>query len=192
MRIGKCHENLGDKDLALKFYRKAIAEDPILEKGWLAIIDLYAKDKNYKRALNYVNKSLDIDGENEQYWRRFASLNYALENYEEAYKGYEKSILLGSVDLDVFLVFSDMNMIIEKYEEAIEVLVKAMELHPNNYEIEYRLAGLHFILKNQSSANFHFNNALIVSLGNAKLFSELFPDIYKEKSVQKLIEKHKK
>jgi|SRR5690554_102119 len=192
MRIGKCHENLGDKDLALKFYRKAIAEDPILEKGWLAIIDLYAKDKNYKRALNYVNKSLDIDGENEQYWRRFASLNYALENYEEAYKGYEKSILLGSEDLDVFLIFSDMNRVIEKDEQAIEILVKAMELYPDHHEIEYRLAGLHFILENYSAANFHFNNALIASFENIKLFSELFPDIFKEKSIQKLVEKHKK
>jgi|SRR5690554_1037607 len=191
MRIGKCYENLGRKDLALKFFRKAIAEDPILEKGWLAIVDLYTKEHNYKRALNYINKALDVDGENEQYWRRFASLNYALEKYEDAYKGYEKSIVHGNVDLDVFLIFADINMVLSKYEEAVKILIQALEHYPNHHEIEYRLAGLHFILENYSSANFYLSNALIYGYEHLKLFSELFPEIYKEESVQQLIEKHK-
>lgn len=190
MRIGKCYEKLQQKGLALKFFRKALAEDPILEKGWLAIIDLYAKEQNYKRALGYVNKALDIDGENEQYWRRFASLNYALENYEEAYRGYEKSILCGSLDIDVSLMFADMNMTLEKYEEAIQVLVQALEIHPDNFEIEYRLSGLHFVLGNHSSGAFHLSNALMISFESRGLFAELFPDVYKEEIVQRLIKKY--
>lgn len=192
LRIGKCYEKLEQTDLAIKYYRKAIGEDPILEKGWLAIIDLYAKEKNYKRALNYVNKALDIDSENELYWKRYAGINYALDDYLEAYKGYEKAIRFGTSDLDVFLLFSDMNTALGKYDEAIQVLIQGSEIHQNNFEIEYRLAGLHFTLKNLSTAKFHLSNALIINFESHTFFGELFPEVYKMKTVQNLIEKHKK
>ncbi len=191
MRIGKCYEKLQNNKSALKFFKKALAEDPTLEKGWLAIIDLYAKEQNYKRALNFVGKAMDMDGENEQYWKRFASLNYALENYEAAYKGYEKSILFGSLDIDVSLIFADMNMTLGRYEEAIQVLVQALEIHDENAEIEYRLGGLHFIVGNHSSAIFHLNNALIVDFKKLDLFIELFPEVYKEQTIQELLSKYR-
>ena len=192
MRIGKCYEKLKNKDLALKYYRKSVAEDPLLEKGWYAIIDLYTKEKNYKRALSYVSKALDIDEHNEQYWKRYGSLNYTLENYEEAYTGYEKSILNGSLDLDVFLIFADMNMVLENYEKAIEMLVQYTEVYPGHHEIEYRLAGLHFILGNEPSAMFHLNSALLTDFEGLDLFSKMFPSIYERKSVQKLIKEYGK
>lgn len=191
LRIGKCYEKLKDRDSALKYYRKSVAEDPLLEKGWCAIIDLYVKEKNYKRALSYVSKALDIDDQNEQYWKRFGSLNYTLENYDDAYIGYEKSILCGSLDLDVYLIFSDMSMAFEKYEKAIEILTQYSEVFSGHHEIEYRLAGLHFILENEPFAMFHLNNALLSDFESLILFSEMFPSIYERQSVQNLIQKYR-
>ncbi len=191
LRIGRCYEKLQDRDSALKYYRKSVAEDPLLEKGWLAIIDLYAQEKKYKRALSYVNKALDLDEHNDDYWKRFGSLNYTLENYEDAYKGYEKAILCGSLDINVFLVFADMNVVVENYKKAVEMLVQYAEIYPGHNEIEYRLAGLHFILENEPSAMFHLNNALLIGFHNLTLFSEMFPGIYQKKSVQNLIKKYR-
>lgn len=192
LRIGKCYEKNENRDLAIKYYRKAIGEDPILEKGWLAIIDLYVKEKKYKRALNYVNKALDIDGENEQYWKRYASINYALDNYLQAFSGYENALKFGSTDIDVFLNLADLNLVYNHLEEAVQILTQASEFYSNHPETEYRLAGIHFLLNNASVANFHLSNALIANFEDHITFGEVFPEFYKEQSVQDLIKKHKK
>ena len=41
LRIGKCYEKLGDKVQALKYFNKTVHEDPLLDKGWIAITDFY-------------------------------------------------------------------------------------------------------------------------------------------------------
>jgi tetratricopeptide (TPR) repeat protein len=44
LRIGKCHEKLGNTVLALKFFSQTVHEDPLLDKGWIAITDfMYVK-----------------------------------------------------------------------------------------------------------------------------------------------------
>jgi hypothetical protein len=47
LRIGKCHEKLGNSVLALQFYNETVHEDP-LDKGWIAITDFYVRQKNYQ------------------------------------------------------------------------------------------------------------------------------------------------
>ena len=54
LRIGKCHEKLGHKALALKFFNKTVHEDPLLDKGWIAITDFYVRQKNFQKALFYL------------------------------------------------------------------------------------------------------------------------------------------
>jgi hypothetical protein len=44
LRIGKCYERLGNKALALKYFNQTVHEDPLLDKGWIAITDfMYVK-----------------------------------------------------------------------------------------------------------------------------------------------------
>jgi len=191
LRIGKCFEELGNKDKAIRNYRKVTVEDPTSEKGWQAIIDLHIKEGKFKRALNYIDKALDIDNENELYWTYYANVHYELKNYEEAFKGYGKAIDYGTSNLDVFLIFADMNMILGEYREAVRVLMQVSEIYSENSEIEYRLAGLNFLLKKELIAKFHLSNALITNFDNHSVLSELFPKVFETKTVQKLIEKHK-
>jgi tetratricopeptide (TPR) repeat protein len=51
LRIGKCHEKLHNDDLAKHFFYHTVHEDPLLDKGWLAITDFYYRKKDYKKAL---------------------------------------------------------------------------------------------------------------------------------------------
>lgn len=192
LRIGQCFEELGNIDKAIKYYRKATIEDPTLEKGWLAIIDLHIRKENFKKALVYIDKALDIDNENEFYWIYYANVHHRFRNFEEAFKGYRKAIDYGTSDLNVFLIFSDMNIIIGEFKEAVRVLMQISEIYSENPEIEYRLAGLNFLLKKELIAKFHLSNALVADFDNHRILSELFPKVFKTKTVQKLIEKHKK
>ena len=64
LRIGKCYEKLGKKSLAIEYILKATNEDPLLQKGWLAIIKFHIKESDFEKALFYTNKAISIDQEN--------------------------------------------------------------------------------------------------------------------------------
>lgn len=192
LRIGKCYEKLGNKVEALKFYNKTVHEDPLLDKGWIAITDYYVRQKNFQKALYYVNKAIAIDGENQMYWKRYAAINKELEQFEEAEYGYRKSIELGDEELDTFLFWADTQHFIGEYEAAIETLLNAYEAFPDEYEIEYRLAGFYLFKNNTEKGSFHLSNALRHSFKNRVILQELFPDVWEMKLVQDAIKKHKK
>jgi hypothetical protein len=60
--------------LALQFYNDTVHEDPLLDKGWIAITDFYVRQKTIKSTF-YVNKALAIDNQNNLYWKRYATIN---------------------------------------------------------------------------------------------------------------------
>ena len=78
LRIGVCHEKMGENELALKYYYQTVHEDPLLDKGWIAITKFYNKNRNYRKALYYIKKQLLIDKDNVAYWKLYAQINKRL------------------------------------------------------------------------------------------------------------------
>ncbi|AWM12658.1 hypothetical protein DI487_01410 [Flavobacterium sediminis] len=189
LRMGKCYEKLGNKEQALKFYHKTVHEDPLLDKGWIAITDFYLHEKNFQKALYYVNKALGIDGDNSFYWKRYAAINDALQFYEEAELGYKKAFENGDINPDTFVLWANSLQQLGEYDSAIEVLLQSIEVFPDEYEIEYRLAGLYYLVGDGKSGKFHLTNALRLNFNNHTILSEIFPSVWTKKAVQNLIEK---
>ncbi len=192
LRIGKCHEKLGNKVLALKFFNKTVHEDPLLDKGWIAITDFYVRQKNFKKALYYVNKALTIDNENRFYWKRFATINKELNQFEDAEFGYRKAVEHGDYMLDTWLFWVDILQFLGEFESAIQTLLQASEYFPEEYEVEYRLAGLYLMLQETTKGKFHLSNGLRLNFKNRMLLEHLFPVVWEMNLVQKAIEKHSK
>jgi tetratricopeptide (TPR) repeat protein len=192
LRIGKCHEKLGNAILALKFYNETVHEDPLLDKGWIAITDFYVRQENYQKALFYVNKALAIDNQNRMYWKRYATINKQMNFFEEAEFGYRKAVEFGDTELDTWLFWVDILQFLGEFEGAIQTLLQASEFFPEENEIEYRLAGLYFMIQDNTKAKFHLSNALRLNFENYILIEDLFPVVWTKKTVQNYITKHKK
>ncbi len=192
LRIGKCYEKLGNKVEALKYFNKTVHEDPLLDKGWIAITDFYVRQKNYQKALFYVNKALAIDDQNRLYWKRFATINKAMNLFEEAEFGYRKAVEFGDYQLDTWLFWVDMMQNMGEMNNAVLTLIQASEYFPEECEIEYRLAGLHFSLHEEEKGNFHLSNGLRLNSKHQTILEELFPRVWERKSVQNYIAKHQK
>ena len=192
LRIGKCHERLGNKVEALKYFNKTVHEDPLLDKGWIAITDFYVRQKNFRKALYFVNKALAIDDQNRLYWKRFATINKAMNHIEEAEVGYRKAVELGDFELDTWLFWVDIMNIMGENNNGILTLIQALEYFPDQYQVEYRLAGFHFKLNEEEKGNFHLNNALRLNSKNITILEELYPTVWDRTSVQEYIAKHKK
>ena len=50
-----------------------------------------------------------------------------------------------------------------------------MEYHPENAEIEFRLAGIYFQLHENEKATYHLNNAMRFDKEHLMIIEELFP-----------------
>ena len=192
LRMGKCYEKLGNKALALKHFNQTVHEDPLLDKGWIAITDFYVRQKNYQKALFFVNKALAIDNHNHLYWKRYASINKQMNFFEEAEFGYRKAVEFGETGLETWLFWVDILQFLGEFESAIQTLLQASEYFPEENEVEYRLAGLYFMLTQNTKAKFHLSNALRLNFDNHIILEDLFPAVWTKKMVQNYIAKHKK
>ena len=192
LRIGKCYEKLGNKPQALKFFHKTVHEDPLLDKGWIAITDFYVRQKNYQKALFYVNKAIGIDNENRLYWKRYATINRALDFLEEAEIGYRKAVEYGDYELDTWLFWVDILQYLGEFDGAIHTLLQATEYFPEEFQLEYRLAGLYFMQDDVTKGTFHLSNGLRLSFENHILIESLFSNVWEMPEVQETISKHEK
>jgi tetratricopeptide (TPR) repeat protein len=192
LRIGKCHEKLGNTALALKFYNETVHEDPLLDKGWIAITDFYVRQKNYQKALFYVNKALAIDNQNRLYWKRYATINKEMSFFEESEFGFRKAVEFGDTSLDTWLFWVDILQFLGEFDTAIQTLLQSSEYYPEENEVEYRLAGLYFMIQDNTKAKFHLSNGLRLNFDNYILIEDLFPVVWTKKMVRNYIEKHRK
>jgi len=190
LRIGKCYEKLNNEEMAVQYYYKTVHEDPLLDKGWQAITDYYYKLKNYRKALYYTNKAIAIDDANISYWKRYAQINFKLQFYEEAEHGYQKIIELGNYELTTWLKRSDLLHQLGEIDAAIQNLLKGLEFYPDNAEIEFRLAGLHYLKNEVQKGQYHLINALQEEKEYVIILEELFSRVYNRKSVKEIIEKY--
>ncbi|MCM4154467.1 tetratricopeptide repeat protein [Gramella sp. AN32] len=187
LRIGKCFEKLSCDDLALKNYEQTVHEDPLLDKGWIAITDFYIKKLDFQKALYYINKAINIDEENVLYWKRYAKINNRLKFYEEAEHGYRKSLELGNYELETWIRRCDILIGLGEFDTAINCMLQALEFYPDSAEVEYRLAGLFFKSNQGEKGYFHLNNALQIDSEYYIIIEELFPKIFNRKSVKQII-----
>lgn len=190
LRMGKCYNKLKNNKLAIEYYYKAIHEDPLLDKGWLAVTNFYLKEKNFTKALKYINEALQIDNKNAKYWKKYATINRKLNNWDGAVFGYRMAVENGDTRLDTWLFWIDILIFSTQYKMAVDTLLSACEYYPDNDEIEYRLASMHFILNKTIRAKFHLVNALKLNFNNHLIIAHLSTDVWNMDIVQKTIEKY--
>ena len=190
LRIGKCHEKLGNDDLAIQNYSKTVHEDPLLDKGWIAITDFYMRKKEYQKALYYINKAIHIDSENVLYWKRYAKINNRLAFFEEAERGYRKAIELGNYEIETWLNRSDILCFLGEPEASLQNLKQALEFYPENAEVQFRLAGLYYEQQNFEKGEFHIRQGLELDFEFHIVLEELFQKIYNLTLVQNIISEY--
>jgi tetratricopeptide (TPR) repeat protein len=123
------------------------------------------------------------------YWKRFAAVNSALHLFEEAEYGYRKSFECGDVNLDTFTLWTDVLQFLGEFETAIEILLEATNLFQDEYEIEYRLAGLYYLINESIKGNFHLQNGLRLNFANRTVLKDYFPVVWDRTEIQQQIAK---
>jgi tetratricopeptide (TPR) repeat protein len=189
LRLGCCHEKLGQFDLAKQYFYKTVKEDPLLDKGWIAITKFYNKQKNYQKALYYINKAININEENAVYWKLYAQINHRLNFLEEAERGYKRAIELGNYELSSWLERSDILIKLGETDAACLNLIQAAEFYPEEADIEFRLVGIYYGILETEKGSYHLKNALDFNAENLFIVEELFPLVYESTTFKKALKK---
>ncbi|MDP4988962.1 MAG: tetratricopeptide repeat protein [Polaribacter sp.] len=192
VRIGECYEKLHKYDAAISYYKKAVHEDPLLDKAWVLITNLYFTQENYQKAAYYIAKALKIDEDNPMYWRKYAEINLKLHLFEEVIIGYENCLTLNDDDITIYIGLVDILLFLGDFNKAVSKLFKAQKIYKNFAEIEYRLAGVFFILNKEKFAKKHLIDALKIDFEYHSVLKELFPTLVENPIIQKLITDFKK
>ena len=175
LRIGECHLKLSNEVLGVKFIKKAIHEDPILDKGWLSLCEFYMRKNAYAKVLHYIKKAVKIDNTHVRYWRLYAQANKALGFLEEAHLAYERLINLGNYEVNTWLDWSHVLLQLQEYESGIKALRQGIEFHPENSQLHYMLAGFYMMQAKASEASFFLKNAYTINPKDLDVFYEPFP-----------------
>lgn len=189
LQIASCYEKLDNKKKAIHYYHKATQEDPMLEMGWIMLTKTYIKVGNNQKALHFIQKALEIDPNCKDYLNLFAEVNIKLNLFEEAAKAFQESILLGEENLEIFLALTDVLHFIGEYQDALEIIKKAKEQFGDLSEINYRLSGIHFLLRNDNKGLFYLENALKLDFAYFETMKVLFPNVFEKETVKRLIAK---
>ena len=143
------------------------------------------------KAQFYIDKAINIDDENINYWLLHSKVNTILNNYEEAEKGYKKLLDLGDMSIDTWVQRGDILIKLGKLKAAKNNLIEAKKYHSKNEELEFRLAGIYFELKEPESGFIHLLHGLHINAEHVFIIEELFPKIYKSQKVVKFISSYK-
>lgn len=191
-RIGECYRRLDNRELALKYFKKTVREDPLLDKGWIALTDLYCEEKRYQKALYFINKAIIIDESNTLYWRKYAEINLKLDFFEEVIKAFQNCLEYNDTNLDIFIGLSDVLNFIGEFEDSLKVLIKGKREYPNHSEIEYRLGCLYIILGDDEKGIKYLNDGLTSDFEYHTIFKELFPAVFELSIVKEEVQKFSK
>lgn len=187
VRVGECYQKLDDLDTAVKYFKKAVNEDPLLDKAWMLLTNLYQEAENYQKALYYINKALQIDENNALYWRKYAEVNLKLNFFEETVKAFKQCIKLDDNSLEIYVGLADVLLFLGEFDDALKTVIKAKNYHKELAEIEYRLCGLFMLANKETYSLLHLKNALAIDVEYREIVKELYPTVFENEKVQKVI-----
>jgi len=164
----------------------------LLDKAWVRLTNLYYHLENYEKAAHYIAKALKIDDDNALYWKYYANINLKLNFFEEAVNGFYNCLKLDEKSIEVYIGLIDVLTFLGEFNDALKYLIEARKSYANFAEIEYRLAGLFFVLNKEKYAKNHLINGLKIDYSYHHILNELFPVVLNNKKIQKLIINFKK
>ena len=192
LRIGECYEKLEKLDAAVSYYKKAVHEDPLLDKAWILLSNVYFDQENYQKAAYYLSKALKIDEDNALYWRRYAEINLRLSFFKKAVIGFNSCLELGDTSPEIYMGLTDVLSFLGEFNEALKVMLKAQKTYQHFAELEYRFVGLFFLLDKEEYAFTHLINGMNIDYEYHMILSELYPTVYENEKIQKLLIDYKR
>ena len=176
--LGRCHENLGNFDLAQKFYVKSIQLEPTNENSWESLILFYFNQKKFEKVKFYLDRALKNNSDSISLWKKSLELNTLTGRREKAIESCKKLIELGIYESEILIQLIDLLIDKKEWVEAYKIGKEAYVSFPENRKIAIRIAGCCFYLSKAEEGLYILNSSKTNNSDQA-LFRSLFPNFKK-------------
>ncbi len=99
---------------------------------------------------------------------------------------------LDDKELEIYIGLSDVLLFLGEFNDALTTIIEAQKIYKNFAEVEYRLAGLFIILNKENHGMTHLINGMKIDYEYHFIMKELYPTIFGNLKVQKLLADYKK
>jgi predicted Zn-dependent protease len=141
-----------EKNFAVKFVNNLIQSEPQNPMLYWVLGEVYAENKEYRRAITYLHKSLDLDNRQSKVRMSLAKSLEAVGELEKAVAEYRLSSLLDRRNSEGFYRAADLLFQMRSYNQSEEVLKFLMNVTPNYPGVHRYLSKIHQLREQKDAA----------------------------------------
>ena len=187
--LGASCEQLELYPSAITHYKAALRMDPECDDALYGIGVCLLDLEHYFESIHYFRKAIDLNRDEESYWIGLASAEYETGNIVAAMEAYDEAADLNAQNPDVWLDWSFSYYDIGDYERAISLITSGIEEVPEDAELYYRAVVYMLEAGHYGEAVTNLEHALILDYDKHTLLYDFFPDLHKQKTIFKIIER---
>ncbi|MAU62903.1 MAG: hypothetical protein CMC38_00925 [Flavobacteriaceae bacterium] len=175
-RLGRCHDKLGNCELALSYYKQTIDQDPIHDKAWMYISLNYFNKKKFNDSKNSLLKALEINSEKIKYWKLYLKICIELDLYDETELAFVEILSIEKLKISTISFLTQILIKIPSNKKLHYRLLKSIDLLPNSdkNEINYFLSVIYFNLTENKTAILFLKKAYLYDPSKYDYFKKLF------------------
>ncbi len=186
LKIGQCHEYLGNTKKAKIYYYRALALNKMADEVYFHIGECYSKEGEYASSVHFYNQAIKIDELREDYLMALAKSYHQLGRFQKALPLFQKAVEMGPELSENWVEYAWFLVSIEGLEEALEVILEG-EQYSYGADLFYCKAAILFKLQERRPAMDALGEALIENFHQNEKFFNFLPTFRKDKDVTSII-----
>lgn len=185
--VAMLYEELEKDEQAIIFYNKVLDINSFSTDDWFSLSKVYARRKEYDKALEACDFALAIDESDENIIAFKGYCYYDNEQFAEAVEQFKIFLRHTSDKAVAYELIAEAYGRMEQHECAVEYLLKAVELNDRSHDLYYQLAVNYFYMGEKDSAIEHLYKAIAcddsddeahILLGELLLQKHLYEEAY--------------
>ncbi|MBF0279364.1 MAG: tetratricopeptide repeat protein [SAR324 cluster bacterium] len=168
---GLTYLGLGQYDLALKDYNKALQMDPEYVNAYLNRGNTHIRLAQNEQALLDFNQAIKLDPKNVGGYFNRGNMYLWQRQYRQALEDYKTVLRLDPSEIKAWINRGTAHLYLQQYEQAIENYNAALKLNPNFLEIFFNRGTVYRYLKQNSKALADYNKTLEINPRHAGALS---------------------
>jgi tetratricopeptide (TPR) repeat protein len=146
---------LGDDEMALDQYNKALNLDPKNQRIRLLLTTILIRKEQFDIALGHLEVLTEQSPELVIAYYYRGRINLETGSYQEAEEAFQEALRLNESLEPALFDLSTLYQITERYSDAIETYEKLLGFYPDNLEARKRLVDLYLKLGDEEKAELH-------------------------------------
>ncbi|MBY0369924.1 tetratricopeptide repeat protein [bacterium] len=181
-----------EKNFAVKFVNNLVSAEPNNPMLYWVLGEVYAENKEYRRAITYYHKSLDYDNRQSKVRMALARSLEAVGELDKAVAEFRLASLLDRRNSEGFYRAADLLFQMKAYQQSEEVLRFLMGITPNYPGVHRYLAKIQQLREQKDQAVESMRREVANNPGNYKFILELSEMLVDYNRQEEAIEELKK